>query len=413
MIALWLAACKGEPPAAGPVEVTFETCDGDATRTFDAAPTWDDVAPLVAAHCVECHTADGISGIALDTYASARAWAPVMAADVASRTMPPYPGRSCDECRTHERARWLDDDAVATIAAWGRGGAPAGSGPDTPLEPTTPPPHLGDLATDTWILPVAYTPDASVSDDNHCFVLDPGLDADTFLTAVEVLPDQLQEVHHVLVYATETPAGDAAAADLDDGGRGWACDAGPGIDELDLVAAWAPGTGMLAYPVDTGLRLVAGRQIVVQVHYNTANGVTPDRTSIAVLTQDQVPIPGQFVRINAHDELLLPPGAAATEIVHEESIPARARVWGAAGHMHRRGVEMSLTTDLGQCALDIRRWDFDWQLLYFFEEPLETSAGESARLSCTFDTTGDDAEVVWGEGSGDEMCIAFLYVTGT
>ena len=88
-------------------------------------------------------------------------------------------------------------------------------------------------------------------------------------------------------------------------------------------------------------------------------------------------------------------------------------MWGAAGHMHRRGVEMSLTTDLGQCALDIRRWDFDWQLLYFFEEPLETSAGESARLSCTFDTTGDDAEVVWGEGSGDEMCIAFLYVTGT
>lgn len=408
---LLLAGCGGDEVVA-----TVDGCDGPVTRTFDAAPTWDDVSPLVAEHCVACHAEGGVAGIRLDTHAEAARWAPAIADAVADRRMPPYPGRSCPSCTTYRDARWLPDDDAAALVAWASGGAEAGEGPDTPLTAEAPL-HLGS-PDETWRLPAPYTPDPARLDDYHCFRLDAGAASGRFVTALEVLPDQLSEVHHVLVYATVDAAGDLAAAALDedvdgDGtGDGWRCDGGPGVPTA-LLGGWAPGTGVLAYPADTGLLLPEGREIVVQIHYNTGNGVTPDRTAIALGLADTVPHPAQFFPIAAVDELVLPPGEPAVEVSRETTIAngGPGTVWGAAGHMHGLGTALTLTSDQGGCGLDIPRWDFDWQLLYFFDEPYLSAASERVRLSCTYDTTGVDHEVRWGESTTDEMCIAWLYVT--
>ena len=63
------------------------------------------------------------------------------------------------------------------------------------------------------------------------------------------------------------------------------------------------------------------------------------------------------------------------------------------------------------CVLDVDRWDFDWQLSYFLEEPIDVQRGETISLHCTFDTRGETEVIRWGEGTGDEMCLAFFYVT--
>ena len=56
-----------------------------------------------------------------------------------------------------------------------------------------------------------------------------------------------------------------------------------------------------------------------------------------------------------------------------------------------------------------------WVLVvfYFYEEPIEFAAGLGGVLdiSCTYDTRGATSTVAWGEGTGDEMCIAAFYVT--
>ena len=416
---IWLLlACSGEDETpAGPVTADFATCDGDDTRTFATPPTWDDVAPLVAENCVTCHTADGIAGIALDTHAEASRWSAAMASAVANRTMPPWPARDCASCTTYRDARWLGDDEVATIVAWAAGGAPPGDGPDERLVPASVPEGLGDEADAVMPIPFAYTPDADVLDDYRCFVVDPGLASDKFVTAVEVLPDQVQEVHHVLVYVTTDAAGDADAdarnQDVDGDGvpDGYRCDGGPGVTNVDMVAGWAPGTGALRFPDGTGLRLPAGRRMIAQIHYNTGNGVTPDRTAVAVALADTVPFPAEFLQVSAVRELVLPPGQPEVEVVTHQSTPVAGRVWGAAGHMHRLGTSVSVRSDRGACALDIPRWDFDWQTVYFFEEPYQTTPGEELELRCTFDTTSVTEEVRWGEGTNDEMCIAFLYVS--
>jgi hypothetical protein len=115
----------------------------------------------------------------------------------------------------------------------------------------------------------------------------------------------------------------------------------------------------------------------------------------------------------------MPQEMGATASVEFQS-PVDATVWGVVPHMHTRG--RSITVDLvpptgvtapNTCLLNVPRWDFQWQQFYFFKSrtglPLE--GDWSFRVKCTWDNPTDKT-VKWGEGTDDEMCLAFVYVTG-
>jgi hypothetical protein len=81
---------------------------GDQPTTSGAAPQaaaltfWQDVAPIVQQRCLSCHSEGGIGPFRLDRYENARVRAPLIAAAVKARTMPPWsrraaisPGNTC------------------------------------------------------------------------------------------------------------------------------------------------------------------------------------------------------------------------------------------------------------------------------------------------------------------------------
>ena len=77
--------------------------------------------------------------------------------------------------------------------------------------------------------------------------------------------------------------------------------------------------------------------------------------------------------------------------------------------MHTRGRSIDLSLDQSTL-LDIPRWDFHWQQPYFFEQPVPVNAGQTAKVSCTFDNP-TDATLRFGEKTTDEMCLSYFYVT--
>jgi hypothetical protein len=91
-------------------------------------------------------------------------------------------------------------------------------------------------------------------------------------------------------------------------------------------------------------------------------------------------------------------------------------VRAAALHMHTRGKSGSLEIPSSSshpetCLLQVPRWDFHWQGIYFLDQPVLLKAGEPVKLTCHWDSTGEKAELNWGEGTGDEMCLGVLYVS--
>jgi hypothetical protein len=110
------------------------------------------------------------------------------------------------------------------------------------------PPGLVDKSV-TLDMGVSFTPDKTLTDEYRCFIVDPGLTKDQYLTGYDIKPGDKREVHHVIMFAMDTAAADQAAADLDaaDPKDGYLCFGGPGVTPSRFVVGWAPGSGASHY----------------------------------------------------------------------------------------------------------------------------------------------------------------------
>jgi hypothetical protein len=383
------------------------------------AVTWSEhVAPIAYGECAGCHREGGIGPFSLTSYSSAYEYSATMADLTAIRYMPPMPVDNGGSCNTYSNARWLSDGDIATIGAWSAAGAPEGN---PALLPPVPPPPPGLDRTDHLLdMGESYTPNADLSDDYRCFVIDPGLTANEFLVAYDVVPGEPRIVHHAILYApdSEEAATLAEANDVQDLGLGYTCFGASGVD-ASPVALWAPGGGVVNLPEGTGLPLVAGRKLVLQVHYNLAPGAFPDRTTVRLKTEPTVDRPGTFTLV-ADPSLNVAPGqelGVSTRTFTLDEPAQQMTIHGVLPHMHTLGRTLRLDASIPPlgtsttCVVNVDRWNFNWQNAWWYETPLVADGVTSFTLSCGFDTRERTMPVTWGEGTADEMCLVYLYVT--
>ena len=323
-------------------------------------------------------------------------------------------------------------------------------------------------------MPEAYTPSAPTgvgTDDYRCFLLDPGLDEDAYLTGTDVRPGTPSVVHHVILF--QVPADQVEAAEQKDAsyeGQGWTCFGGTGLGAnqgLDdpWLGAWAPGSRESVLRAGYGVPLSPGTRIIMQVHYNLMAGPEPDvsaaRLRIAPKSEDLTPV--DTMLLPAPVELPCRPGHTDNELCDRDAAladvkerfgdgpgstadllhllcgtPVKANpvqscdrtihedttVLGVAGHMHLLGKSITVTANPGtpreRTLLDIPVWDFDNQGAKPIR-PEHLRPGDTVRVTCrhgqgvrdvlpAFEGT-TDRYVVWGEGTTDEMCLGILQVT--
>jgi hypothetical protein len=327
----------------------------------------------------------------------------------------------------------------------------------------------------TLTMPEAYTPSAPTgkgTDDYRCFMLDPELTRDSYLTGTNVLPGNPDVVHHVILF--RVPPDDVETVQrLDDAdqGEGWTCFGGSGqpgelgqLDDAPWLGAWAPGGKETMTPDGYGVDLPRGSRIVMQVHYNLLADVGPDTSStqIRVMPDERdltslhtflMPAPVELPCRPGHDSSPLcdrdasiadaqerfgmvggvganglhylcgtrPRPSSVTSCTRTLSRPMT--VHGVAGHMHLLGrqirLEINPDTPEARTVLDIKVWDFDNQGARPIR-PVRLDAGDTVRVTCrhaqwlrdelpAFEGQ-QEKYVVWGEGTTDEMCLGLLQV---
>lgn len=382
-----------------------------------SAPTWsEDIAPIVAADCASCHQDGEIGPFALTDYAHAAPMAAAIAASTGDRVMPPWLADASGACGAYRDAAWLDDDAIDTIAAWAAAGAPAGDATATadapPVEGLSGPTTDIDIGAD-------YFP-VNSPDDHRCFIVDPQFTTTQFVTAYELVPGDASIVHHAVVYALDDVNAEARVAALDaaDEIPGYSCSGNADAWPSHALAAWAPGTPATVYPPGTGIRVGAGRKIVIQLHYHLEPGDGPDRTVLRLRTVDSVPNEAAET-VLADLGMTIPAGDPHADVVSEYPLadlgpPNGFYIRGVYPHMHLRGrsERLDIVRDgQARCAADLPRWDFNWQRMYLYSQPVHVDHADTLRMTCTYDTTGDAEAVKWGDGTADEMCLMGLLVT--
>ncbi|NVB38308.1 hypothetical protein G6O69_10735 [Pseudenhygromyxa sp. WMMC2535] len=430
----------GETEDAGGSEDTGETGE-DLVPTF-----WQDVAPIYYDSCVECHREGSIAPFALDSYEDAAAWAEVAALSVETRQMPPWLVTDDGSCGEWANSRALSQAEIDTILAWVDGGRLEGTPRDDLAVPEIPGLEGATLYTTPTFTPEPEGGVFAENDEYRCFSIDPELDADTFLTGYEVTPGNDALVHHLLLMPVD-PEGASEldglsnlevieALDAESPDRlGWPCfgAAGDGVNVEGIPVTWAPGQGVVDFPAGSGVRVTPDELFVVQIHYNMADPEVlgqSDSTTVGLRFADSVEREGLFDLPDGLLESLfegepdaLPPGEEAYEYTWELEVSdylywlgkQQFELWGFFPHMHDYGISLRarVLDAEGQelsCVGDVPRWDFGWQLYYFYEQPIILEHGQRLEVTCTFDTRSSDEAILPGWGTHNEMCLAGIYL---
>ena len=323
-------------------------------------------------------------------------------------------------------------------------------------------------------MPAAYTPSAPTgvgTDDYRCFLLDPELGSDAFITGLDVEPGNPEVVHHVILFRVPPAAVTAAEQqDAADPGQGWTCFGGTGVegsgfglDDAPWLGAWAPGGSEQVMARDLGVPLERGSRVVMQVHYNLLAGAQPDvsATRLRLADGDRDLAALETMLYPAPVELPCRPGRAAGELCGREAamvdvlerfgedgqtgnllhlvcgpidpgprqscdrqVTEPATIRATAGHMHLLGrsirIDVNPGTPQAERVLDVPVWDFDDQGARPIE-PVALEPGDTVRVTCRHDQRlrdllpafegQEERYVVWGDGTTDEMCLGMLLVT--
>jgi hypothetical protein len=372
-----------------------------------------DLRPLVEDNCLACHVEDGIAPFALDSYQSLITYAPLIIAAVESGTMPPW--LPDPECRHYRDERILTEEQKSMFRAWQMDGMLEGDPSDyvAPAKGLTAE-ELGDPSL-VLSIPEPYMPRAELVDDYRCFVLDQDFPVETYLRTSNVVPDQVEQVHHVILFLVPpqfVPA--IEALDAREDGPGYTCFGGVGAGQPQPLAGWVPGTPISPGSEEAGVRIPAGGKVVLQMHYNLlAQDPLPDQTSIQLWFLPERPPYLLEPTFFPHLGIDIAPGDPSSHQVrtflNDSNEPWT--IVSTAPHMHLLGTRL-LTTKVAadgaeSCVVDIPRWDFHWQQGYTFleGEELVVMPGESLRLECWYDNSRGTERINWGEGTLDEMCL--------
>ena len=59
--------------------------------------------------------------------------------------------------------------------------------------------------------------------------------------------------------------------------------------------------------------------------------------------------------------------------------------------------------------IDVPHYDFNWQRVYTFEEPIILQPEDKLEIECVFDASDINTTTYWGDGTNDEMCLMTVF----
>lgn len=418
-----------------------------------------DVAPIFYQRCAECHRPGEAAPFSVLRYQEVRPWAKSIREKGVNRTMPPWHadphfGEWANDAR-------LTEAEIRTIAAWVEGGAKEGEAKDLPALPRFAEGWAIGQPDTVIAMPQEFTLAATGPDEYQNFLVDTNFKKDVFVQAVEARPGNRRIVHHILVFvvpptqetspklSTEEAARQATEAEkksmqykvgflrrtkadapvendgckLPNGGAGRQLEATDDTGNVNFLVGYAPGTPPTKLPTGNVLRIPAGAKIRFQVHYNkVAGSEQKDRSSLGLVFAKQPPQREVFVRAVANMYFRIPPGAENHPVAACWTVPEDIHITNLWPHMHFRGssqrIEAFFPDGRREVLLNVPRYDFGWQLMYYPKRDLALPRGTRLLVSSTFDNStrnkaNPDATqaVRWGDPSDDEMMIGFISYT--
>lgn len=360
-----------------------------------------DIAPIFYEHCASCHRPGEIAPMSLLTYESTRPWAKSIAKAVSARVMPPWSGDS-------DKQVWINDislnqEQIDTIMDWVAQGAREGNPDDLPEVPVFP---------ETWVLgepdyivelPTVEVP-ASGEDLFPTGTVTIDIGETRWIRAIEFLPSDRRVAHHMMTTYNNS---------------------GGGIETLGtkvgILGVWTAGMQPFEFPEGMGRIIAPNAKIQFDSHYHPYGEATSNTTRIGLYFGEGELQKEVTTLTAANMGLRIPPGAAHHEEVAFHVFDRDMQILAFSPHLHLRGKSMryDLTYPDGrtEVLLDVPKYNFNWQWLYYPTEPIDVPAGSRVDVTAVWNNSEGNPnnpdptqEIIYRGNTFNEMFVGFMEV---
>ncbi len=361
----------------------------------------EDIAPIVASRCLECHRKGRVGQISFASYRQLKRFSETIREVVLEQRMPPW--HADPHYGEFANDRSLSAEERLQLLAWIDQGCREGEARTAPA--------VASADAAQWVIgepdlvfsmPVEQEVPATGVVPYQYYTVDPGFAEDVWVQAAEARPGNAEVVHHIIAYITE-PGKEVFDPD----------------GETAILVGWAPGDMPSIHPPGIARRIPAGSKLRFELHYTPNGRAVTDRSCIGIRFAKAPPEREVRTNIMWQRELHVPRGASWH--LETASYPFRDDAWILAlmPHMHLRGAAAKyvLTHPDGreETLLTVPYYDFNWQSVYRFQEPIRAAKGAKLTVTGVWDNSADNPsnpdpgrDVPWGQQTWDEMLAGWM-----
>jgi tetratricopeptide (TPR) repeat protein/mono/diheme cytochrome c family protein len=378
-----------------------------------------DIAPVVFTHCSSCHRPGGSAPFSLLTYDDLKSRAARVAAVVRSRYMPPWkPEPGYGEFADSRR---LSDEQIALIQRWVDEGTAEG---DPAAAPPVPAAGSGwQLGEPDLVLTMdrPYTVAASGDDVYRHFVLPIPVSERRYVRAWELRAGNSRALHHATMEIDQT--GTSRHRDHEDPEPGY-----EGLVAHTTMAPdgyfldWAPGHTPYRAPDGMAFPVEKNSDLLLMLHLRPTGKPEPVQVSVGLYFADRAParVPA-LLRLTRQD-LDIPAGTARYVATSSFQIPVDLDLFTVQPHAHNLAREIEgfavLSDGTTKPLLYVKDWDFNWQGVYRYAQPVFLPAGTTVTARWTYDNSDANPKnpnrparpVRFGQRTSDEMAELWFQV---
>ncbi|HLW65590.1 MAG TPA: redoxin family protein, partial [Gemmataceae bacterium] len=358
------------------------------------------VAPVLQARCQACHRPEQIAPFSLLTYEDAKKHGPMIQEVAEERRMPPW---HADPRYGHfANDRRLSRAEIDTIAAWVAGDMPKGDEADLPKPITWPKGWVHGQPDMIFDMPQEFEVPATGTVPYKNWMIDPKFTEDKWVQIAECRPGAAGVVHHAVVYIHVPGQTGPVARD----------------GSLTILVGWAPGDLGLVLPPGTALKVPKGSKFRLEMHYTPNGTAVKDRTQVGITFAKEPPKFDLTQSEFANMAIALKPNDPHYKAEATFRLRADARLVTLSPHMHWRGsdylYEAIYPDGKKETILSVPRWDFNWQSVYRFQEPLKLPKGTKLHAVAHWDNSANNPlnpdpskKVLFGLQSWEEMMVGY------
>ena len=400
-----------------------------ATAESSGVTFYRDVQPILQKRCQVCHRPGEAGEGSFLTYESTRPWARAIKTAVLLRKMPPW--FASPEYGHFLNDRRLTDREIQTLVAWVDADAPAGDPKDKPARVKWP--TGWNLRPDiVFETPKPYVVPAKGALDYVYIVIPTNFENDTWITAGEIRPSDRSVVHHISAFwrprgspwLKDAKPGKPYQVSENDLDRSESAKGATFEDNAEFLIGYSPGMPPQDFSTDHAAKVIpALSDLVLEVHF-TPNGTAPVEETIQVgFVFAKLEPTRRFATVsNWSADVYIPAGDANHEGHASMVFNQAANLVFLQPHMHLRGKDMTVRLlypdGTSQIVLDIPHYRFDWQIVYYEEQPLHIPKGTRMEITAHWDNSANNplnpdprADVHLGPQNSDEMLVCHTGLT--